>query len=457
MLTTEEIRQFLAEDAASVKKQLARVGQRYYEGDHDIRGYRLFFYNGDGLLVEDKSRSNVKICHPFFRELTDQAVQYVLSGGRPFVLSDDPQLQQELDRHFNSNDEFMDELGELLTDCQVKGFAYLYAMLGADERLHFNCADALGVVEVEGRFASDRQDHVLYWYMDRIDREGHRRKKIMDWDKEKVTCYLEDEEGNLLPDSLVTPNPRPHILYQLEGDENTYCESLGTPPFFRMDNNRQQRSNLVPIKSLIDDYDLMASSLSNNLIDFDTPIHVVRGFEGDNLDELQQNLRTKKVVGVGSDGGVEIMTVDVPYQARETKLNLDEKNIYRFGMGLNLNGLKDTASTTNVAIKAAYSLLDLRCDKLERNLKRFLRRVVALVLQEVNRVQGTTYTMDMVHFHFTHELMSNEKENAEIKKLHAEQKQLEAETLLTMGQMTEGRSALRQTHEEGGTEWTYSP
>ena len=50
----------------------------------------------------------------------------------------------------------------------------------------------------------------------------------------------------------------------------------------------------------------MASSLSNNLIDFDHPLYAVKGFEGDNLDELQQNLKTKKIVGVGSDGGIEV-------------------------------------------------------------------------------------------------------------------------------------------------------
>lgn len=36
------------------------------------------------------------------------------------------------------------------------------------------------------------------------------------------------------------------------------------------------------------------------------------------------------------------------YQARQAKLELDEKNIYRFGMGLNTVGLKDTSATTNM-------------------------------------------------------------------------------------------------------------
>ena len=67
-----------------------------YEGDHDIREYRMFYFNADGKLVEDKTRSNVKISHPFFTELVDQEVQYMLSGQDSFVKSDDQDLQHYL-------------------------------------------------------------------------------------------------------------------------------------------------------------------------------------------------------------------------------------------------------------------------------------------------------------------------------------------------------------------------
>ena len=78
MLTESEILQFIQEDRTSEKKRHARIGQRYYEGVHDIRDYRLYYYNSDGQLVEDKTRSNIKISHPFFTELVDQEVQYML-------------------------------------------------------------------------------------------------------------------------------------------------------------------------------------------------------------------------------------------------------------------------------------------------------------------------------------------------------------------------------------------
>jgi SPP1 family phage portal protein len=431
MLTKEELKLFIDEDMASVKKQQALTGARYYDAEHDIKNCRLFFYNSDGQLVEDTTRANVKIPHPFFTELTDQATQYILSGDDPFVVSDDPDLQDELDSRFNNNDDFRAELSDLITDCQTKGFAYMYALKDANDRMRFTCADAIGVIEVEGRFAGDGKDHVIYWYIDRIDKDGHRIKKIQDWDDSETHYYTQDDEGEIQDDADEIYNPRPHVLYT-KGDGKTYGEALGFVPFFRLDNNKKQFSNLKPVKELIDDYDMMASSLSNNLIDFDHPLYVVKGFQGHNLDELQQNLKTKKMIGTAPDGGVEIHTVDVPFEARKTKMELDEKNIYRFGFGLNLSGLKDTSATTNIAIKAAYSLLDLRCNRLETQLKRFLRKVVNVVIDEINKEQGTDYQSDSVHFEFTHEVMSNEQENATIEKTDAEKKQVEINTLLSL-------------------------
>ena len=388
MLTTEEIKQFINDDFASDKKMFARKGAAYYEGDHDIKQYRLFYYNSDGELVEDKTRTNTKISHPFFTELVDQATQYILSDVDDLIKSDIPELQTELDAYFNENEDFTAELSEVINGSQAKGFEYMYAYKKEDGKTGFQCADSIGVVEVRAKDTDDKCEYVIYWYVDRIEK-GHKKiKRIQVWDKDNTYFYVQDGEGNIEIDESEPINPRPHILYTKQNDKNTYYDGYGFIPFFRLDNNKKQHSCLKPIKDLIDDYDLMASSLSNNLVDFDTPIHVVKGFQGDNLDELQTNLKTKKIVGVDENGGVEVHTVDVPYQAREAKLNLDEKNIYRFGMGLNTSGLKDTNATTNMAIKAAYSLLDLKCSKIEIRLKQFLRKIVKVVIQEINDLNG---------------------------------------------------------------------
>ena len=427
MLKKAEILQFIQEDKTSTKKRLASVGRRYYEAEHDILDYRMFYFNGDGVLVEDKTRSNIKISHPFFTELVDQAVQYMLSNKDNIIRSDNPTLQARLNEYFD--DDFMCELQEVLTGAISKGFDYMYTYMGSDEKLKFEHADSMGVIEVREKETDDGCEYVIYWYVDRIAKQNKTITRIQVWDKNEVTFYVQENGGKLILDKKEKINPRPHVIYHKDGDDAVYYENFGFIPFFRLDNNKEQFSGLKAIKSLIDDYDLMSCGLSNNLADFDHPLHVVKGFQGDNLDELATNLKTKKLVGTDSDGGVEVHTVDIPYQARLTKMQEDEKNIYRFGMGFNSAQLGD-GNVTNVVIKSRYALLDLKCNKLEIRLKQFLKKIVKIVLGEINRIDGTDYQMSDVWFDFEREIMTNASDNAVIEKTDAEKQQIQVNTIL---------------------------
>lgn len=440
MLSEAEILQFINEDKVSSKKSLAKLGQKYYEAEHDILQYRLFYYNADGKLVEDTTRSNIKIPHPFFTELVDQTVQYMLSGKDGFVKTDVPELQTRLDEYFD--DDFMSELNDVLTGTVSKGFDYMYAYMNAEGRLAFQHADSMGVAEVRAKDTDDGCEYVIFWYVDRIAKENKAIKRIQVWDSTQTTFYVQEEDGKLLKDNKENLNPRPHITYKKDGDDGIYYENFGFIPFFRLDNCKKQWSGLKPIKSLIDDYDMMSCGLSNNLADFDHPLHVVKGFQGDNLEELQQNLKTKKMVGVDDNGGVEVHTIDIPYQARLVKMQEDEKNIYRFGMGFNSAQLGD-GNVTNVVIKSRYALLDLKCNKLEIRMKQFLKKILKVVLGEINRIDGTDYQMKDVWFDFEREVMTNASDNALIEKTDAETEQVRITTLMNVATMIDSETLLQ--------------
>lgn len=115
MLTEAEIKRFIDNDSSSEKKKFAEVGQRYYEANHDILKSRLFYYNADGNLVEDTTRSNIKISHPFFTELSDQLSAYMLSFKENPIRAKEAVegLQDYLDEYFD--DDFYAEISELIT------------------------------------------------------------------------------------------------------------------------------------------------------------------------------------------------------------------------------------------------------------------------------------------------------------------------------------------------------
>lgn len=443
MLTVNEIKKFITDDKNNPNKRFAEIGQRYYDGEHDIIDYKLYYYNAEGELVEDTNRSNIKISHPFFTELVDQTVQYMLSGKDGFVFSDVPDLQAHLDEYFNQNEDFTSELYEVLTGTVSKGFEYMYAYRNKDDKMAFQCADGLGVIEVRAKDTQDKCDYVIYHYVERIAKDNSTIKKIQVWDDKQTHFFVQKNNGKIEPDTSVKLNPRPHVIYKKDGAEDIYFDGFGFIPFFRLDNSRKQTSGLKPVKELIDDYDLMSCGLSNNLQDASEYLVVIKGFQGDNLEELMNNVKTKKHIGVNGEngGGVDFKTVDVPYEARKIKLELDEKNIYRFGMGFNSAQLGD-GNITNIVIKSRYALLDLKCNKLEIRLKQFLRKIIKIVLDEINKMNKTDFQMKDVYFKFEREVMTNAQDNANIEKIDAEKQKIQIETMMGLTSIMDDETIL---------------
>lgn len=446
MLTPDQIRTFIEADKASPRKKQAEVGDRYYNAQHDILNKRIFFINANDQLQEDPTKSNIKKPHPFFRENADQTVQYLMSNDEAVIRSDDPELQNELDERFNDNEGFQMQLRELLTDVVAKGFAFAYTYKDANGKSTFECADSLGVVEVRKHETEDNCEYIIYWFVDRIDKDGRKIKRIQVWDEQQVQFFCQIDDGDITLDESEEINPRPHVVYKStkDGDTNRYHHGgYGFIPFQRFDNNRNQTSDLLPIKALIDDYDLMSCGLANNIEDMSEALYVVSGFEGDNLDELMLNIKAKKHVGVGEGGDVKIETVNIPVEARKTMMEIDEQNIYRFGMALNLHALKDTSATTNIAIKSAYSLLDLKSEKLKPRLKCFLRWQIGLALDEINQENGTDYTQKDVYFVFKPEIPTNAEENARIELTEAQKRQTEINTVLGLQTVIDNETMLQ--------------
>ena len=432
MLTENEIKRFIEDDVMSDKKRMAAVGQRYYYGEHDILNYRVFYYNADGILVEDKARSNSRICHPFFTEHVDQLASYIMSFDENPIKAKDTAdgLQEQLDVYFD--DEFWSEIQELLIGTNAKGFEYLYGFKNKEDRLTFQCADSLGVVEVRAKDTDSGCEHIIYWYIERVGKDKKKIKRIEVFDEDHIWFYNQVDDGKIVLDEDAPINPLPNMIWKDKDTDVYYSGStLGFIPFWRLDNCKKQYSGLKPIKGLIDDYDMMECGLSNNLQDFDTPIHLVKGFQGDDLNELQQNIKTKKILGVDDTGGLEVLTVDVPYQARKTKADEDEKNIYRFGMAFNSAQAGD-GNVTNVVIRSRYTLLDLKAKKLIKRLKRFLKGIIRVVLDEINTKNGTDYQYSDVEVEFNPIIPTNETENAQIAQIEAATESVKINNLLNV-------------------------
>lgn len=444
-MDTGQIQTLIQNDIISQRKRQAQKGQDYYDGLHDIRHYTLYYYDKFGQKYKAQNRTNTRISHPFFQELVEQTVQHFMSSKESFVKSNIPELQKELDKYFGKS--FRQPEADLLRDVCICGFGYLYAYESSRGRLAFQCAPSLGVVECRETGTTDAFSQIIYYFDDQYTDNSERIRRISVWDKEGVQWYEQvGDSGTIKP----TGSKQPHVVMQEQtpdGQIQEYGETLGFIPFFRADWNRKQTSQLHLVKDLIDDYDLMACGLSNNLTDLAEGYIMVKGAnvgDGETIQQLLTSVRGNGGVGVPTDGDMEIKTVTIPYEARKAKLEIDEKNIYRAGMGFNSSQVGD-GNITNIVIKSRYTLLELKCNRLEEIMTGFLlKQIIPLVLDEINDLNGTGYTIDDVDIEFKRILPTNESDTAATEKTKAETEQIRINTLLNVAALVGNEEIVRK-------------
>ncbi|MFL2100081.1 phage portal protein [Desemzia sp. FAM 23989] len=436
------------EDRTSKAKDKARVGQRYYDYKHDILSNRIFYIDDNDRLQEDTNASNVKIPHAFFTEQVDQKVQYLLSN--PVELEvDDEAFKEHLKEYYDEDMQLF--LQEALEGASIKGHEFAYARTNNQDRLCFQVSDSLQTFDVYDD-NGDRKAIVRYYDKD-ITRNGKNVTVTHAelWDDEKVTFYVKDENKRFVLDNKREMNPRPHVVAQTN-DGQLLERSYGTLPFYRLTNNKKELTDLEPIKPLIDDYDLMACFLSNNLQDFAEAIYVVKGFRGDDLSKLRQNIKAKKTVGVGDNGGVDVKTVEIPVAARQAKLDIDKDAIYKFGMGFDSTQIGD-GNITNVVIKSRYALLDMKANKAEVRLRSMLAWMNEMIVSDINRRFNKAYKASDIKVTITRETMVNENDIVERAKNEADAKKVIVESILLVAPRLDDESVLKLICEQFELDW----
>lgn len=422
------VQQAVLSDKTANYKKAMQEGVDYYGHKHEILKYRLFYQDNEGNVREETSRSNIKIPHSYFTELVDQKVQYLLSNPIEFNVEDDV-FQEHLDNYIDEDLQLV--LQEMVEGASQKGLEFVYYQK-TDETVLFKVADSRKIIEIyDDNF---KLIAIIRYYDTSIYVDGKNTviTKAELWN-EKETWYFANggyTNQNFKLDHSIAINPRKHEVF-ISDDETERMESgYGFIPFLRLDNNKSKTTDLEPIKNLIDDYDLMACALSNNLQDFDQPFFAVKNFAGDSYETLINNLRSRGAVGVGDNGGLDMHVVDIPVDARKAKLEVDKEGIYKFGMGFDSSQVGD-GNITNVVIQSRFSLLDLKCNKTEIRLRQLIRRMLELIVKDINERHGKAYNAKDIEVVITRKTLVNEKETVDNEKTREETKQVQIETLLS--------------------------
>lgn len=442
-VAAEAIEKFVNNQKTTDKREFARTAERYYNAKHDILSNRILYFDEHEDLVEDKTATNIKISHAFFTELVDQKVQFMLSEGMSFT-TENEELKAYLDEYLD--EDFNLFLNEIVEGAAIKGHEYAYIRSTADDLIKFRTSDMLDTYTI---FDNEyREVGILRQYSRKVTSKNNRTIEVIYteiYTDKDVRYFIKEGSYKTKPDESKELNPRPHVIAIREGDGEILARDYGAIPFYRLANNRTEASDLVPIKDLIDDYDRMACFLSNNLEDYDKPIFVVSGYNGESIDVLRQNIKSRGAVNVGSPssgGSVDVKTYQIPYEARKAKLQIDKEAIYKFGMGFDSSQSGD-GNITNVVIKSRYSLLDLKCNKLEPRLMAMVKWCLTMILNDIERRKGKRYSLADIDVEFIRSTLINEQDDATKAQIEAQTKQTLVQALVMVQPYIDQESFLK--------------
>lgn len=250
------------------------------------------------------------------------------------------------------------------------------------------CVDAdSGAVALLDEMTSQIRVLIQFWqlssdkpiYMRIFDAEGVRILRVEDGEAREykpLTAY----KTRVVEDSIGT---------RVVGTSNYN----GLLPIIPMYGNPEHESELKQsIKSKIDCYDRIMSDFGDNLDRANDVYWVLSNFGGNTdeaLDVIQQIQELKIAMSV-SDGtttsDVRPETISVPYEARQTALTLLDRALYADAMALDTNALTG-GSLTNVAIRAAMTNLNLKCDRYEWQAFQFVQELLSLIGVKTEKIR----------------------------------------------------------------------
>lgn len=422
-MVTEMIETYIADFEASAMREDMEEGNSYYRSENtEIMDRKFYIYaeddTGNPVEIEDPYKANNKLASGYFKLLVDQKVNYLL-GNQPTVTTN-----QDLDILDNIFFRTVKKTGK---EASKKIRGWLQPYIDSEGNFDYKRIPTEQVVPVyKANNANELEFVIRYYSVTVLNQEGNAVKvnRVEVWDDEEVTYYQEstfDGLYRLLDEGQMEemlgsefPNPKYHFQRTMEYGQTTETVeelSWGKPPFIPLENNDELTNDLKPVKSFIDAYDIVKSDFVNNLEDFQDVYWILKGYEGQNLNEFLEQVKKYRSLKVAEDGDARAETIDIPEKARKEALEGLERDIFTFGQGVNPNELSG-GNITNVVIKSRFANLDLKADQFEDEIRQFIEEFIDFY--NIYREMNNEPPIEIEDMTFNRSMIMNEVEMAQL-------------------------------------------
>ena len=325
-----------------------------------ITSFKKLLYTITGEAVPDNFTANHKCASGFLDRLTCQLSSYLLSNGVSF---NEPETKDKIDKDFDT------KLLSAAQDALVQGA--VFAFYNMSKVTYFQASEFVPLYDEE---TGALRAGVRFWQI-----SSDKPLRLTLFEEDGYTEYMKD--GN---DTKEIQPKRSYILNvvssKADGTEIVGGVNYPSFPIVPLYANKHKNSELVPIKSQIDAFDLIKSGFANDLDDASMiywTINNAGGMSDVDLAKFIERIKVVKAATVDDEAKAEAHTIDVPYQSREAYLNRLEKDIIKDFMGLDAEKIQG-GNVTATQIKAAYEPLSEKADRFEALVIQHILGILAL-------------------------------------------------------------------------------
>lgn len=406
----------------------AGIAQRYYEARNDTVSRKVVLQagvveseialEGGGSVkkqtVCNKEIPGQRIYSDFFRRFVLQQSNYLLGNG---VELDSDAQKKQLGAGFDT------KLSQIGLNALIHGVCWGFWNADHLDILRAYVDEYSGFVALLDEMTGEPMVGVQFWQI------GNGKPLMARvFEPDGVTVYATRENGYTLEVAQEKQAYKRTFASDITGeyliDEDNYSGALPIVPLYA--NDKRQTELTLAIRSKIDLYDIILSDFGDNLEKANDVYWVLNNFGG-NIEEvglmLEQIHKLKAIANISdgtSSSTVTPQAFEVPYAARQTALELLEKQLYRDYMALDISELTG-GSLTNVAIRTALANLDLKANAYEWQCFDFVQKLLRLI------------GIDTEIIRFKRQSIANETET--IQNIYTAQGDLDKETRLRLNPM----------------------
>lgn len=355
-------------------------------------------YNNNQKIMKDKpkggSRPDHRIPINFNKVVINIAKNYLLA--KPSTLSNkinkEEELYNEIDKAIkvinqveNNNHghkRTKDIYKSMMRDTEA--FEYVYYNDDEIKVVKFDSKECIAIYDTKGRLQL-----VLRYY--KLGYGSDERYKVEIYDKEKVSYYIENENGKFVED--------------VETEDGVYYHWLDVVPIVHYV-NPDNRSDLADVKTLNDAYNSTVSEAKNELsYSASSYLKIINAVLGETTEEAIETasiLERLRMIVLNKnneeqgDPDADFIEKNIPIEAQEKFLDRVKSDLLFTSMTPNIFDNNDNYSNlSSVAIQKLYTLADIKANDREDELKEGIKKRNQLIIK-YNAIKDNRSRVDYI-------------------------------------------------------------